>query len=196
MAAVHLIAAVTAVYHIDTQVIYVIKSRWDDKLNKHWSLLVILCISLYAALLVVSSPFKSVDASASESIGSPSGDIQLTNNTSSHSASEIFNSKSYVLPSSADNIVVLIPDEGHHGSGEADEARFIAQSFVPETTVINEGINVIWFNSDVGHEHSIVVTNDAGSTSPIYQTGELKTGNGMDTRASKLIGSCWFSCIA
>ncbi|MFZ0556792.1 MAG: hypothetical protein WBL67_04585 [Nitrososphaeraceae archaeon] len=68
-----------------------------------------------------------------------------------------------MLPSSANNFVVLIPDEGHHGPGEADEARFIAQSFVSETTVINEGTNVIWFNSDVGHEHNIVVTNDADS---------------------------------
>jgi len=78
-----------------------------------------------------------------------------------------------VLPSSANNFVVLIPDEGHHGPGEADEARFIAQSFVPEATVINEGTNVIWFNSDVGHEHNIIVTNDASSTSPIYQAGEF-----------------------
>ena len=56
---------------------------------------------------------------------------------------------------------------------EADEARFIAQSFVPETTVINEGTNLIWFNSDVGHEHGIIITSDAGSTIPIYQTGEF-----------------------
>ena len=67
----------------------------------------------------------------------------------------------------------MIPDEGHHGSGEAGEARFIAQSFVSETTVINEGTNVIWFSSGVGHEHNIVMTNDADSTSPTYQTGEF-----------------------
>ena len=78
-----------------------------------------------------------------------------------------------MLPSSANNLVVLIPNEGHHGPGEDDEARFLAQSFVPETTVINEGTNVIWFNSDVGHEHDIIVTSDADSTSPIYQTGEF-----------------------
>ena len=176
MIAMHLIAPIATVCHIQhTQVKYVINSRWDDKLNKHCSLLVILCISLYAALLVVSSPFKSLDASASESIGSPSEVMQSQspNSTTSQSATDIFNSKSYVLPSSANNFVVLIPDEGHHGPGEADEARFIAQSFVPETTVINEGTNVIWFNSDVGHEHNIIVTNDAGSTSPIYQTGEF-----------------------
>jgi hypothetical protein len=172
MIAMHLIAPIATVYHIEhTQVIYVINSRWDDKLNKYYSLLVILCISLYAGLLVVSSPFKSVDASASESIGSPSGVMQsqLTNSTTSQPATDIFNNKSYELPSSVDHFVVLIPDEGRHGPGEADEARFIAQSFVPETTVINEGTNMIWFNSDVGHEHNIVVTNDGGSTSPIYQ---------------------------
>ena len=176
MIAMDLIAPITTVCHIEhTQVIYVINSRWDDKLNKNYSLLVILCISLYATLLVVSSPIKSVDASASESIGSLSWVMQsqLTNRITSQSATDIFNNKSYELPSSADHFVVLIPDDGHHGPGEADEARFIAQSFVPETTVINEGTNVIWFNSVVGHEHNVVVTNDAGSTSPIYQTGEF-----------------------
>ena len=64
-------------------------------------------------------------------------------------------------------------DEGHHGPGEDDEARFIAQSFVPETIVVSKGTNVIWFNGDVGHEHDIVVMSDVDSASPIYQTGEF-----------------------
>ena len=80
MIAMHLIAPIATVCHIEhTQVIYLINSRWDDKLNNHWSLLV-LCISLYTALLVVSSPFKSVDASASESIGSQSGGYAISIN--------------------------------------------------------------------------------------------------------------------
>jgi plastocyanin len=68
--------------------------------------------------------------------------------------------------------VILIPNEGHHGPGEDDEARFIAQSFVPETAAISKGTNVMWFNGDVGHEHDIIISNSE-SVSPIYQTGEF-----------------------
>lgn len=125
--------------------------------------------------MIVGSSFINVNASTSVSTEDRPGIVQpqLAPNDTSQSASDIFNSKAYELPSNVNNLVVLIPNEGHHGPGEEDEARFLAQSFVPETTVIKEGTNVIWFNSDVGHEHNIVVTNDADSTSPIYQTGEF-----------------------
>jgi len=78
-----------------------------------------------------------------------------------------------VLGSDIGNLVILVPNEGHHGPGEDNEARFIAQSFVPETEVINKGTNVMWFNGDVGHEHDIVVTSESGNSSSIYQTGEF-----------------------
>lgn len=121
------------------------------------------------------SLFINVNASTSVSTENPSGILQpqLESSNTSHSASDIFNSKELVLPSTMNNVIILIPNEGHHGPGEADEARFLAQSFVPETTVVNKGTNVIWFNGDVGHEHDIVITSDADSTSPIYQTGEF-----------------------
>jgi len=125
--------------------------------------------------MIVDSSFIDVNASDSVSTRDPPGIVQpqLASNDTSQSATDIFNSKAYELPSSANNLVVLIPNEGHHGPGEEDEARFLAQSFVPETTVVNKGTNVIWFNGDVGHEHDIVVISDADSTSPIYQTGEF-----------------------
>jgi hypothetical protein len=51
----------------------------------------------------------------------------------------------------------LIPDEAHHGNGEAKENRFIEQSFLPQTAIINKGTQVIWFSGDVSHEHSIIL---------------------------------------
>jgi hypothetical protein len=54
------------------------------------------------------------------------------------------------------NLVILIPNERHHGPGEDNEARFIDQSFVPEIAVVGPGTNVFWFNGDGGHEHDIV----------------------------------------
>ena len=119
--------------------------------------------------------FKDVNASTSVSTGSPTEIMQpsVANNSASNAATDIFSSKQYTLSDNGKNLVILIPNEGHHGPGEDDEARFIAQSFVPETAAISKGTNVIWFNGDVGHEHDIIVTSDSDSVSPIYQTGEF-----------------------
>jgi plastocyanin len=67
--------------------------------------------------------------------------------------------------------VILIPNEGHHGPGEEDEARFIAQPFVPQNTIVGPGTQVVWYSGDVGHEHNIVVSDNSGNQ--IFQTGEL-----------------------
>jgi plastocyanin len=116
-----------------------------------------------------------VNASASVTTGSPTEIMQssVANDGTSNSATDILSSKQYTLSDNAKNLVILIPNEGHHGPGEDDEARFIAQSFVPETATINKGTNVIWFNGDVGHEHDIIITSNSEGVSPIYQTGEF-----------------------
>lgn len=86
-------------------------------------------------------------------------------------ATNVFDSGQMILPGNAKHLVILIPNEGHHGPGEEDESRFIAQPFVPQNVVINPGTQVIWFNGDVGHEHNIVVTDE--SNSPVFETGEF-----------------------
>ena len=119
--------------------------------------------------------FKDVNASTSVLTGSATEIMQssVANNSTFNAATDIFSSEQYTLSDNGKNLVILIPNEGHHGPGEDDEARFIAQSFVPETAAISKGTNVIWFNGDVGHEHDIIVTSDSDSVSPIYQTGEF-----------------------
>ena len=62
-----------------------------------------------------------------------------------------------ILSNNVKRLVIPIPDEGHHGPGEEDESRFIAQPFVPQNVVVRPGTQVVWYNGDVGHEHNIVV---------------------------------------
>jgi plastocyanin len=86
-------------------------------------------------------------------------------------ATSIFDTGQMILPSNVKHLVILIPDEAHHGPGEEDESRFIVQPFVPQNAVVGPGTQVVWYNGDVGHEHNIVVSDNSGN--PIFQTGEF-----------------------
>jgi plastocyanin len=85
--------------------------------------------------------------------------IATAQNQPNLNATSVYDSGEMVLGNNVKRLVILIPNEGHHGPGEEDEARFIDQPFVPQNTVVSPGIQVVWFNGDVGHEHNIVVTN-------------------------------------
>ena len=47
-------------------------------------------------------------------------------------ATSLYDSGQMVLGNNIKHLVILIPNEGHHGPGEENEARFIAQPFVPQ----------------------------------------------------------------
>ena len=78
-----------------------------------------------------------------------------------------------ILPGNVKHLVIVIPNEGHHGPGEDNEARFIAQPFVPQNVVVTPGTEVVWFNGDVGHEHNIVVRGGANGNQ-LFETGEFR----------------------
>ena len=86
-------------------------------------------------------------------------------------ATSVYDSGRMILGDNVKHLVILIPNEGHHGPGEEDEARFIAQPFVPQNVVIGPGTQVTWFNGDVGHEHNIVVNDPNGNQ--VFDTGEF-----------------------
>jgi plastocyanin len=86
-------------------------------------------------------------------------------------ATSVYDSGRMILGDNVKHLVILIPNEGHHGSGEEDEARFIAQPFVPQNVVIEPETQVTWFNGDVGHEHNIVVNDPNGNQ--VFDTGEF-----------------------
>lgn len=102
------------------------------------------------------------------------GDNQNLNNIQTQNApnidaKHIFDTKTAVLGNDIKNLFILIPDEAHHGNGEAKENRFIEQSFLPQIAVVNKGTNVIWFSGDVSHEHKIIINNDES----LFDSGEL-----------------------
>jgi plastocyanin len=90
--------------------------------------------------------------------------------TNAVDANNIIQNKSLTLPPNVKHLVILIPNEGHHGPNEGDESRFIAQPFVPQNAIIGAGTQVVWFSGDVGHDHNIVVR-EANST--IFETGQF-----------------------
>ena len=87
-------------------------------------------------------------------------------------AANLFNTKTMVLGNNVKNLVILIPNEGHHGPGEESEARFLEQQFVPENAVINPGTTVSWFSGDAGHERTVNVK-DATGSSVLFSTGVI-----------------------
>ena len=86
-------------------------------------------------------------------------------------ATSVYDSGQMVLGSNVKHLVIVIPNEGHHGPGEEDEARFIAQPFLPQNAIVGPGTQVAWFNGDVGHEHNIVVSDTNGAQ--LFETGEF-----------------------
>jgi len=63
-------------------------------------------------------------------------------------AKSIYETGTAILGKNVKNLIILIPHEAHHGNGEAKENRFIEQSFLPETAIVNKGTQVIWFSGD------------------------------------------------
>jgi hypothetical protein len=84
-------------------------------------------------------------------------------------ASSIFDTHRMILGNNIKNIVILIPNEGHHGP-QTDEDRFLDQPFIPQNAVLNKGINIVWFNGDVGHDHNLVITNNS-TGDIVHETG-------------------------
>jgi plastocyanin len=144
--------------------------------NKISSNLVLLSVASMLALPgLISYTFSSeVFAQADSSSDTNTAGLNVQPNISAES---IFNNKTMTLGNNIKNLVILIPNEGHHAAGEDNEARFLDQHFVPENVVINTGTSVQWFNGDAGHERTIDVKDASGNT--VFNTGEI-----VDSQAS------------
>ena len=85
------------------------------------------------------------------------------------SVKDVYDTHEFNVGDGAQNLFILIPNEGHHGPQE-DEDRFLDRPFIPQNAVLNKGTTIIWLNGDVGHEHNLVVTNNSTGGS-VYETG-------------------------
>jgi hypothetical protein len=68
----------------------------------------------------------------------------ITQPTQSGEVQSLYYNHRLQIGENVKNLVILIPNEGRHGPGEDNEARFIDQSFIPEIAVVNPGTNVFW----------------------------------------------------
>lgn len=128
---------------------------------------------LVFAFIVGLMSFLAFSSSTNVAFSQTSNGGGADNSQPNINAQSLFTAKTMVLGNNVKNLVILIPDEGHHGPGEADEARFLEQQFVPENAVINPGTTVAWFSGDVGHERTVNVK-DATGNSVVFNTGVIE----------------------
>ena len=143
-------------------------------INKNSSIYLNLTIICALALLITSSYSLINDVFAQQNVSTSDDGVSLQPNINAES---IFNTKTMTLGNNIKNLVILIPNEGHHAAGEDNEARFLDQHFVAENAVVNTGTTVQWFNGDAGHERTIDVKDDTGNS--VFNTGEI-----VDSQAS------------
>ena len=115
-------------------------------------------------------------------------DVQ-TQNTPNIDAKQILDTKTAVLGNDIKNLFILIPDEAHHGNGEAKENRFIEQSFLPQNAVVNKGTTVIWFSGDVSHEHKIIINDDES----LFDSGVLPEYTASNPMVFDTVGNFGYS---
>jgi len=145
-----------------------------NSINKNSSIHLFLAIVGTLGLLIPASYSLNNEVNAQLNISSSDDGGNLQPNISAES---IFNTKTMTLGNNIKNLVILIPNEGHHAAGEDSEARFLDQHFVAENAVVNTGTTVQWFNGDAGHERTIDVKDDTGNS--VFNTGEI-----VDSQAS------------
>lgn len=148
----------------------------DSHSNKNAGFYIHLVIISTLSISLASSYLLTNDVLAQQNVSTVSDDAN--NLQPNINAESIFNTKTMTLGNNVQTLVILIPNEGHHSEGEDNEARFLAQHFVPENAVINPGTTVLWFNGDVGHERTIDVKDASGNT--VFNTGEI-----IDSQASQ-----------
>jgi len=110
--------------------------------------------------------------SSAATSGNANGNTNTNNNQPNINAENLFNTKTMTIGNNVKTLVILIPNEGHHGPNEEKESRLIDQQFVPDNAVVSTDTTVAWFNGDVGHERKVDVK-DANGASNLFTTGEI-----------------------
>jgi hypothetical protein len=120
-------------------------------------------------VFILTVALTSLNYNSTDDINAFATTVNNTQTQPNIDAKSIYDTGTAVLGNNVKNLIILIPDEAHHGNGEAKENRFIEQSFLPKTAMINKGTQVIWFSGDVSHEHEIIINNDKS----LFDSGTL-----------------------
>jgi len=146
-----------------------IKNRVYKNTRMNQSLLLYIIVISFSVLFI----HLSTNTNTNTIFAQGNNDTTTTTNQQPNiNAADLFNTQKMVLGNNVKNLVILIPNEGHHGPNEDSEARFLEQQFVPATAVISPATTVSWFNGDVGHERTVDVK-DTDGNSLLFSTGEI-----------------------
>lgn len=102
-------------------------------------------------------------------------------------ADNLYYNHTLVLEENIKNLMVLIPNEAHHGPHPTKESRFIEQPFLPARAVVNVGTTVLWFNGDAGYKHKMSINpaqgqeSSSGSVTNAFSTHEASDPVAFDT---------------
>jgi plastocyanin len=89
-----------------------------------------------------------------------------------NNAADLYKNKSLVLPPNIRHFVVLIPNEAHESLNQPkDQYPLVNQPYLPQTSVVNSGTMVVWFNGDVDHNHKVSLTIDRNPDSVLFDSG-------------------------
>lgn len=89
-----------------------------------------------------------------------------------NSAADLYKNKSLVLSPNIRHLVILIPNEAHESLNQPeDQYPLVNQAYLPQKTIVNPGITVIWFNGDVDHDHKVSLTNDRNPDNVLFDSG-------------------------
>ena len=98
------------------------------------------------------------------------------NNNSANSlntlASGIYKNLTLALGNSVKNLVILIPNETHEPPSLEKELRVINQPYVPQNVQTSPGTTIVWFGTDIPHNHRVAVIDKNSKT--IFDSGIIK----------------------
>jgi hypothetical protein len=81
-------------------------------------------ILVFVGILAISGP---ISYAFTNNVFAQTNSSEGTDIQPNISAESIFNTKTMTLGNNIQNLVILIPNEGHHAAGEDNEARFLDQ---------------------------------------------------------------------
>jgi plastocyanin len=92
-----------------------------------------------------------------------------------NNAADLYKNKSLVLPPNIRYLVILIPNEAHESLNQPkDQYPLANQAYLPQNTIVDSGVMVIWFNGDVDHDHKVSLTNDRNPDSVLFDSGPFE----------------------
>lgn len=87
-------------------------------------------------------------------------------------AANVYNNRTMILGNNIKNLVILIPNEAHEPPGLPKELRVVNQPYLPQNVIANVGTTIVWFPTDIPHDHQINVVDKNSNT--VFESGVIK----------------------